>query len=1118
MESKKQPTNTTKKNTLLKRILMLSTAIALILIVGVFIIINVLDYKKKKDNKQNKGNNTEIISYEDFKKNFILFADKVNLLEDDDKKTIFTLQVPKGTEIDSLNVYINSSLIKTLSNQEITIGDNTVVRQKECQTFLFELESKFFRSDASYVFVSIDDECSNMVKLFRPLEMTEKEIELTYNVLCDLSDISNKIISSGKNFTKNDFYLPVIEYLDKSKDIVSFENHNGMIFFTMTNGETSFFSAEEPDGTFSSGGNTDNSHINSRYTEKQIDVKGNIDPYSYFNPSQNKTENITTIDPDVLVMAPLRDIENKSTASFNVAAANGDAEESLGKKIAQKLKQGTCDIRVDEECNIDVLSQWDEYGTILLNTHGPDDGKLLKYTDDYRKNNPSTYFFMGGIYEFSPIDHSFEDFLDLCSRWNILDAKSGVWYNVGAYKGIKVRYSNTIGIVYCDVILSSDGIMAVLNEANFENTVFVFNACNSLSDEIFNDFLLDRGASCVWGFTKSIDGFTSKSLISGLDEYFLGIKEKTDYSEYMNLIFETQNKKTVFDDINLECRRPADGIYYTYYGHTNLSGKVTDKVFSHPVEGVQINLYRYYDDEIQLVKHVKTDEKGKYLFEEQPYGIYMIEAVLNDKHTFVNFSIGGATEKVVNLQVEEFVPISNFDELMAISENLAGKYYLTNDIIMSDSYNPIGYTQKASFEGVFIGDGHIISNVSSPLFFDLQDANVMKLELVIKSSIDPTKWLKEKGNFGPLAVSVIRTEIFSCTTKGGVTITLSQDIGGNISGIAGHIEESTLKDCKSFISLDVKASNTLTRCGGIAGYSKDSNYIGCTNFGNIKLHNDINETSVFSSLFLQAGGICGSGSINLTECSNYGKISSIGGSFVGSRAGGFLGDGQCSAERSFNTGEVIAYMPTENNLNIIESIMQGNTSVGGKEEADALRSGIDNVNFMFWYDPPSGGYAGGFVGSGDCPSVKNCYNSGPVKGSYVAGGIIGKGYSVSVTNCVNTGGVTGSFCTGGFIGYLAQNYFVKSNFRSCYAVCDVGIAYICGPFAGVVDNSKMEIKNVYYSSSMDESLMIVSKESNYHMFEKCNGIESVFADKKFDFKNIWTNIDGKIGLKLKETH
>ena len=65
--------------------------------------------------------------------------------------------------------------------------------------------------------------------------------------------------------------------------------------------------------------------------------------------------------------------------------------------------------------------------------------------------------------------------------------------------------------------------------------------------------------------------------------------------------------------------------------------------------------------------------------------------------------------------LESFTHIGNKAELVAISENLSGNYWLDVDIdLAGEEWTPIG-TQELPFKGIFYGGGHMISNVTCSL-------------------------------------------------------------------------------------------------------------------------------------------------------------------------------------------------------------------------------------------------------------------------------------------------------------------------------------------------------------------------------------------------------------------
>ena len=137
-----------------------------------------------------------------------------------------------------------------------------------------------------------------------------------------------------------------------------------------------------------------------------------------------------------------------------------------------------------------------------------------------------------------------------------------------------------------------------------------------------------------------------------------------------------------------------------------------------------------------------------------------------------------------------------------------------------------------------------------------------------------------------------------------------------------------------------------------------------------------------------------------------------------------------------------------------------------------------------WY------YVGGIVGEANYASIKNCSNSGTVRGWAYAGGIAG-GISngSSIENCVNTGVVANpSTCAAGIVANLSGNckvsgcyntgaitaggnyaagivgYCGNAEVSNCYNIgmikCNPAFAY--GSVIGTVTNAAAKIKNLYY--------------------------------------------------------
>ena len=229
--------------------------------------------------------------------------------------------------------------------------------------------------------------------------------------------------------------------------------------------------------------------------------------------------------------------------------------------------------------------------------------------------------------------------------------------------------------------------------------------------------------------------------------------------------------------------------------------------------------------------------------------------------------------------------------------------------------------------------------------------------------------------------------------------------GHKISGI--YINDETLTNVGMFGYLkgSVKNLNIMesyivgkTNVGGIAGSA--TNLIeNCSNYATIGALNGY------------AGGICGSGSrIKIIGCYNAGKITSS-----GSFAGGICGHGFKSITNCYNVGEVSV----------------------------------------------SSSYAGGICGyvNNTSSEIRNCYNYGNISGNESVAGVIGEGFEMDIIeNCYNVGSITG--IKNNIAGINGYTYYTKQ-INNCYNIGNIKGNNCISGILGYVYNSGIEINSCY---------------------------------------------------------
>ena len=241
----------------------------------------------------------------------------------------------------------------------------------------------------------------------------------------------------------------------------------------------------------------------------------------------------------------------------------------------------------------------------------------------------------------------------------------------------------------------------------------------------------------------------------------------------------------------------------------------------------------------------------------------------------------------------------------------------------------------------------------------------------------------------------------------------NQCIGGIIGGFfcSEEYENTLVSNCVNegkicFYGEEENIENG-KEIGGICGIAKYTNIENCLNRGEIKGYDNI-------------GGIAGhTMSTTINNCSNHAKIEAI-----YARVGGITGaSGSGTIKQTINYGEIVLDKG-------------GYYGIGGISGGATGRIEL-SCNYGNVYDEGStGGQAGGIVGnfSGE---ILNCYNTGSVKGLWVAG-IADWTRNISIKNCYNVGKLESSISIssiGGIVGSIydasdsiniTNNYYLDS--------------------------------------------------------------------------------------------
>lgn len=361
-------------------------------------------------------------------------------------------------------------------------------------------------------------------------------------------------------------------------------------------------------------------------------------------------------------------------------------------------------------------------------------------------------------------------------------------------------------------------------------------------------------------------------------------------------------------------------------------------------------------------------------------------------------------------------------------------YVQTADIVMNDISNvenwateapewcwtPIGSKFLTDFQGHYDGDNFVISGMfvfsSRPAASEGTGDHVGLFGYVYQGSVknvvlkNSYVFANNQSSAAGIVGQASYSQISGCVNEATVE-TLQTNRTGGICGDAGN--ETVIQNCSN---AGMVSSGEDTDCvGGICG-SVSSTLSNCTNSGAITGYGEV-------------GGICGNANGAIENCRNSGAvISDPDGGF--SHAGGIVGSTGENIQSCRNTGPVSGAGSVGG---IVGSF--SNMSVPDEDPASVILADCSNEGSITGLPNTASSSLsriGGIVGSttvyeGDL-TIRNCINTASIHGEGEdgsAGGISGDlssagdcetGQGLLVENCQNTGNVTQPNLAGGIIG------------------------------------------------------------------------------------------------------
>lgn len=342
-------------------------------------------------------------------------------------------------------------------------------------------------------------------------------------------------------------------------------------------------------------------------------------------------------------------------------------------------------------------------------------------------------------------------------------------------------------------------------------------------------------------------------------------------------------------------------------------------------------------------------------------------------------------------------------------------------------------TEKKWFDGVFLGEGHTVSNINiktenNPSYaFGLFGwvGKLAKIENLTISNINvnlSSITNKVDNKAGGLAGFCDQGEKIDNVSVNGSTIKGTAYVGGLVGENKKVINNSdiTTSSVSSVGTRNIIFDNNEIYVGGIAGKSENE-INNCKVLGESKIGEGniaIDESWSYKKDQYYVGGIVGYTNATVTSPSVDSRVSVIGGAITKVAFDKF---------KATYTGGVIGYKETNQTINgsfNVSCNVSGHDNVGGIIGFNA-GGDIDNVVFSGTITG-DGQNIGGIVGANTGGKISNCTNNVSINtlGKNV-GGIVGCNSNQIIESCYNNKTITGDQNVGGIVG-ITYNGYIKS--------------------------------------------------------------------------------------------
>ena len=298
----------------------------------------------------------------------------------------------------------------------------------------------------------------------------------------------------------------------------------------------------------------------------------------------------------------------------------------------------------------------------------------------------------------------------------------------------------------------------------------------------------------------------------------------------------------------------------------------------------------------------------------------------------------------------------------------SGQFFkLTTDInLYSRSWVGIGTSETVSFQGIFDGDNHSVTNLSAATaFFNyVNGATVRNLSVAGTSS-----------GAGLIFKAYGTATVSNCSSS--VNVANTSNLAAYSGGIIGKTFSRgvSVTGCSNSGSVTTRTSTSWQYAGGIIGYVTDTcNISKCSNSGVITVYRCFNGGNDY------AGGIVGAASnkVTIQRCCNIGAVKdTTSDSYSGTSLVGGICTGDATIFLCYNTAQVSSYMTA--NTGEIKSYVAGIKSttdistVNRKTVTSCYNTGKIISYARHYINSNAYEYAAGIsYGS----SAINCYNIG----------------------------------------------------------------------------------------------------------------------------------------------